>query len=86
MREQRPNTGQLAVALTDCFKGAASNWLSEIIDEELNWEKFVELYKAKYCHIDTPAAIIHQTITAQVKDGDTAKLVSKQLLKIRGAF
>uniref|UniRef100_A0A0A9ZD12 Exodeoxyribonuclease 7 large subunit n=1 Tax=Lygus hesperus TaxID=30085 RepID=A0A0A9ZD12_LYGHE len=86
MEDQTPTKAQLAKALNDSLKGNAAAWLAENIDENLTWDNFCEAFKSKYCKIDTSAATIYQTIKAHPKDGDTSKLISELLVKIRGVF
>lgn len=75
---------ELITALTASFEGDdASAWLSNVITPDLTFDRFVELFQAQFCHIDTPVTKIYRALT--LREPDTAKLVTEQLIKIRSA-
>ena len=83
---RKPNTSELAMALTQCLKGNAARWVADVMCDTLTWDTFETLFKLKFCTIDTPAAILHRSINARTSDGNVDKLIAEQLSKIRGAF
>ncbi|XP_024084968.1 uncharacterized protein LOC112127762 [Cimex lectularius] len=83
LMDENPLSGRpLLVALTKALKGSAAQWLNQVTDKKLTWQKFKELFLIQYDVAETPTAIIINLLETQPSNGDFVAYATKMLTSL----
>lgn len=86
VKKLQPDSADFVSALTESMRGTATLWLSNIMEEGLEWTTFETLFRQQYCKKETPAALVHKLITHYFKEEEFEKGLSEYYPKIKGIF